>query len=146
MASLIDVSGLAGLVEDLVMGDTVRLTRPGAGRVLNEQTGELEDVPGTVVYEGPGAVVGPGSQPIGRVVPLDLVEHVNDPKSGYRLLTPPAAPVAMRDDILTVAAVHPKGDPTLLTRRWRVAQTGQGNTLIAVRVAWCDEIQSKGTP
>ncbi|MFD4397205.1 DUF6093 family protein [Kitasatospora sp. NPDC058478] len=143
---LLDVSSLAGLVQELVMGDTVRIARPGPGRVLNETTGELDDAPGSTVYDGPGAVVAPGAQPIGRVVPADLQDWVDDPKAAYKLLTPPDAPVPLRDDVLTVTAVHPNGDRSLLGRRWRIAQSGQGNTLIAVRMSWCDEIQPRTAP
>ncbi|MFJ2780287.1 DUF6093 family protein [Kitasatospora sp. NPDC087315] len=143
---LLDVSGLSALVEELVMGDTVRVTRRGVGRVLNEDTGELEDAPATLVYEGPGAVIGTGAQPIGRVVPSDLQDHIDDAKNAYRLLTPAHTPVPRRDDTLAVIAVHSKGDPSLLTRSWRIAESGQGQTLIAVRLSWCDEIQPKGAP
>ncbi|WP_329492527.1 DUF6093 family protein (plasmid) [Kitasatospora sp. NBC_01246] len=140
---MLDVSPLANLVQELVMGDTVRVERPGADRVLDERTGQLVDAPRTLVYEGPGAMVGPGSQPIGRVLPTDLLEHVDDPKAGYKLLTPPQAPVPARDDYVTVTAVHQGGDQSLLNRDWRVARTGHGNTMVVVRMTWCDEIQPK---
>lgn len=140
---MLNVTSLTGLVHDLVLGDTIRLTLPGPGKVLDETTGELVDAPGTLYYEGPGAVIGPGSQPIGLVVPTELLEHVDDPKAGYRLLTLPDAPVPPRDAILTVTTVHPGGDQSLLTRRWRVARPGHAQTLIVVRSTWCDEIQPR---
>ncbi|MER7707240.1 DUF6093 family protein [Kitasatospora sp. NPDC097605] len=140
---MLNLGPLTGLVRELVLGDTIRLEKPSPGKVLDEATGTLIDAPGIVVYEGPGAVIGPGSQPIGLVVPTDLLEHVDDPKAGYKLLTLPDAPVPPRDAVLTVTAVHEGGDQSLLTRSWRVARPGHANTLLVVRMSWCDEIQSK---
>lgn len=134
--NLLDLRFLGDLVEDLVMGDTIRISRPGGPPVLNPDTGELEPPPPRVIYEGPGAVLDSTATP-GITVPVAGQPYPDDPKTPYRLLTPTAAPVADRDD--TVRVVRAAQDPALLGRTWRCTQPGLAATVIAVRVTWLDE-------
>ncbi|MFJ2752644.1 DUF6093 family protein [Streptomyces sp. NPDC087297] len=134
--NLLDLSNLGALVEDLVMGDTITISRPAGPPVLNPATGELEPPPEHVVYDGPGAVLDSTATP-GITVPVAGQPYPDDPKTTYRLLTPASAPVAARDDIVRVTRAA--RDPALLGRTWRCTQPGLASTLIAVRVTWIDE-------
>ncbi|TQE33064.1 DUF6093 family protein [Streptomyces ipomoeae] len=136
MTNLLDLRALGTLVKDLVMGDTVRITRPSGPPVLNPDTGNLEEPPPQVVYEGPGAVLD-DSAARGLTVPVAGQPWPDNPNTPYRLLTPADAPVAARDDEVTVTRAA--YDPSLLTRSWRCTQPGQASTLIAVRVTPLDE-------
>ncbi|MER6253585.1 DUF6093 family protein [Streptomyces sp. NPDC001584] len=139
--NLLDLSNLGALVEDLVMGDTVTISRPSGPPVLNPATGELDSAPERVVYEGPGAVLDSTAAP-GITVPVAGQPYPDDPKTTYRLLTPVSAPVAARDDVVRVT--HAAQDPALLGRSWRCTQPGLASTLIAVRVTWIDENNPAG--
>ncbi|MDJ0464986.1 DUF6093 family protein [Streptomyces sp. H27-C3] len=138
---LLDLRALGVLVEELVMGDTVRITRPAGPPVLNPATGDLEEPPPIVVYEGVGAVLDGTSAP-GIIAPVAGQPYEDDPKTPYRLLTPPAAAVAARDD--TVYVLRAAYDPALIGRTWRCTQPGQASTVIAVRVTWLDETNPPG--
>jgi len=138
---VIDLRYLGALVEDLLMGDTVQISRAAGPPVLNPDTGELEDPPPRIVYEGPGAVLDSTAGP-GITVPVAGQPYPDDPKTTYRLLTPPDAPVAERDD--TVRVVRAAQDPALLGRTWRCTQPGLAATVIAVRVTWLDENNPRG--
>jgi hypothetical protein len=136
VTGLLDLRALGQLVEDLVMGDTVRITRSGGPAVLNPDTGTLEQPPPQVLYEGPGAVLDDSAAP-GLTVPVAGQPWPDNPKDSYRLLTPPDAAVAARDDNVTVVrAVY---DPSLTGRAWRCTHPGRASTLIAVRVTPLDE-------
>ncbi|MFD6534954.1 DUF6093 family protein [Streptomyces goshikiensis] len=134
--NLLDLSSLGALVEDLVMGDTITISRPAGPPVLNPATGELEAPPAHLVYDGPGAVLDSTAAP-GITVPVAGQPYPDDPKSTYRLLTPVNAPVAARDDVVRV--VRAAVDPALIGRTWRCTQPGLASTVIAVRVTWLDE-------
>ncbi|WP_435245108.1 DUF6093 family protein [Streptomyces tendae] len=139
--NLLDLSALGALVEDMVMGDTIQISRSGGPPVLNPDTGDLEDPAPRVVYEGPGAVLDSTAAP-GITVPVAGQPYPDDPKNTYRLLTPPRAPVADRDD--TVRVLHAAQDPALIGRTWRCTQPGLASTVIAVRVTWLDENNPEG--
>ncbi|MCZ0983971.1 DUF6093 family protein [Streptomyces diastatochromogenes] len=138
--NLLDLSGLGAFVEDLVMGDTIQISRPAGPPVLNPATGELEEPAPHVLYEGPGAVLDSTAAP-GITVPVAGQPYPDDPKNTYRLLTPPRAPVAERDD--TVRVLRAAQDPALIGRTWRCTQPGLASTVIAVRVTWLDENNPK---
>ncbi|MFD7922543.1 DUF6093 family protein [Streptomyces sp. NPDC059740] len=141
----IDLSSVASLIESLVLLDTVRISQPGTGApVLNEDTGEYTYPEGTVVYEGKGAVL-PGAAPGGVAgIPVAGQPWVDETRSPYKALTPLAAPAAARDMVVTVTAVHPGGDTTLLGRQWRVTDPSTAATLTAVRITALDQIQQEG--
>ncbi|MFF4409801.1 DUF6093 family protein [Streptomyces sp. NPDC001404] len=135
MTPPLDLTSLGAVVQDLVMADTIRIARP-APPVLNPQTGELEHPAPTVVYQGPGAVLSQSAAP-GLSLPVAGQPWADNPTDRYRLLTPITAPVAARDD--EVSVVSATYDPALLGRAWRCLQPGQASTLVAVRVTWLDE-------
>ncbi|MFB7649469.1 DUF6093 family protein [Streptomyces sp. NPDC056084] len=139
--NLLDLRALGALFEDLVMGDTIQISRAAGPPVLNPDTGELEEPARRVLYEGPGAVLDSSAAP-GISVPVAGQTYPDDPKDTYRLLTPPLAPVAARDD--TVRVLHAAQDPALIGRTWRCTQPGLASTLIAVRVTWLDENNPRG--
>ncbi|GHJ34347.1 DUF6093 family protein [Streptomyces hygroscopicus] len=141
MAGL-DLSGIAKLVEDLVLLDTVRFSRPGAGEpVFDQNTGEYVYPPDEVVYEGLGAVQVAGTPGEVSAVPVPNQPWVSETVSRYRALTPLSAPIAERDMLVSVVAVHPGGDPQLLGRQWRVTDPSVASTLMAVRISSLDQVQ-----
>ncbi|MEU1078614.1 DUF6093 family protein, partial [Streptomyces sp. NPDC005878] len=108
----------ATLIEGLVLRDTVRITLPATGPpVLDPATGELERPVGTVLYEGPGAVQ-PQAQSRQAVAPDAGQPWVGETISRYRLLTPLDAPIAPKDALVTVTAVHNPFRDALLGRSW----------------------------
>ncbi|MER5302125.1 DUF6093 family protein [Streptomyces lasiicapitis] len=134
--SLLDLRALGGLLEDLVMGDTVRIARATGPPVLNPVTGGLEPPRPHVIYEGPGAVFSQSAAP-GLTAAASEQPWPDNPNDPYRLVTPHDAPVAARDDEVTVLrAAH---DQSLLHRTWRCQRPGQASTLIAVRITPLDE-------
>lgn len=138
----IDLSSIAALVEDLVLLDTVRISRPGAGvPVFNPATGEYTWPEAEPVYEGKGAVQ--PSSTMGGVssLPLPNLPWSDETRSKYRALTPLTAPRAERDMLITVIAVHEGGDLALLGRQWRVQDPAAAGTLSAVRVTGIDQVQ-----
>ncbi|MFH8294969.1 DUF6093 family protein [Streptomyces sp. NPDC018059] len=134
--SMLDLRSLGTLMQDLVMGDTVQISRPAGPPVLNPDTGELEEAPPTVIYSGPGALFDASTAP-GLTPPVANQPYPDDPRGAYRLITPHEAPLATRDD--TVRVLRAAQDPSLLGRTWRCTQPGQAATVIAVRVTWVDE-------
>ncbi|MFD5878505.1 DUF6093 family protein [Streptomyces yangpuensis] len=138
---MIDLSSIGAWIEDLVMGDTVRISRASGPPVLNPTTGDLEPPPPQTIYEGIGAVLGSTNTP-GIVAPVAGQPYPDDPKTAYRLLTPVSAPLADRDD--TVHVLHAAKDPSLTGRSWRCTQPGLVATVIAVRVTWLDENNPRG--
>lgn len=143
----LDLSGITQVVEDLIPWDTIRMATPAAGKpVFNPTTGQYEQPEADVVYEGRGAV-----QAAGTAAEVVSVPGLNQPwiaetRSKYRLLTPLAAPVAEKDYLITVVAIHPGGDLALLGRQWRVQDPGGAATMSVVRVTAIDQIQqTRGT-
>lgn len=137
----LNLSGLAPLAESLVFGerDIVRITRPGDGDpILDPATKRYVDPPRVTVYEGPGAVIAPGTQP-SLALPVAGQLWADDTKVAYRLLTPVTAPVPARDQ--QVEVVSSELDASLAGRTWRCVQPGQGSTFAVLRVTWLDENQ-----
>lgn len=143
MAGL-DLSGIATLVEDLILLDVVRFSTPAVGEpVFDPVTGRYTYPEGEILYEGRGAVQS-GSLPETASAVLAGQPWVNETTSKYRAFTPLAAPIAARDTIVTVVQVHPGGDLTLLGRQWRANDPSLGGTLGVLRVTSIDQIQQNG--
>lgn len=138
----LDLSGITKAVEDLIPWDTVRISRPAAGQpVFNETTGEYTWPEEEPLYEGRGAV-----QTAGTAAEVVSIPGVNQPwvaetRSKYRLLTPLEAPVAEKDQMVTVVAIHTGGDLALLGRQWRVQDPGGAGTMSVVRTTALDQVQ-----
>ncbi|MEU1099226.1 DUF6093 family protein, partial [Streptomyces sp. NPDC005877] len=111
-------------------------------------TGELERPVGTVLYEGPGAVQ-PQAQSRQAVAPDAGQPWVGETISRYRLLTPLDAPIAPKDALVTVTAVHNPFRDALLGRSWVCTDESDAATLEAVRITGLDQNrgpQDGGTP
>jgi hypothetical protein len=141
MAGL-DLSSLAGVVSGLLLLDTVRFAVPGTGDpVFDQDTGEYvypEDYP---IYEGPGAIQVAASPGGVTSIPVPNQPWSDETNSRYRAFTPLSAPIAERDMLVTVIAVHPGGDLALLGRQWRVQDPSVVGTLGVVRVTALDQVQ-----
>lgn len=134
------LGNLTPLVEGMLLLDTIRFATPGGPPVFNPDTGLYETPEGTVLYEGSGAVQ-PGSASGVANVPVAGQPWTNETTSNYRAYTPLTAPIAPRDTIVTVVAVHAGGDPTLVGRQWRANDPSQGGTLGVIRITSLDQIQ-----
>ncbi|MGV2914732.1 DUF6093 family protein [Streptomyces alfalfae] len=138
----LDLTGITKVVEDLIPWDTIRITNPATGEpIYDPVTNEYTYPEGETVYEGRGAV-----QPAGTAAEVVAVPDTNQPwvgetRSKYRLLTPLAAPVAEKDWLVTVIAVHPGGDLALLGRQWRTQDPSGAATMGVVRVTAIDQVQ-----
>lgn len=144
MAGL-DLSAIATVVEGLVLLDTVRFSTPGVGvPVFNPDTGQYTHPEGDVLYEGPGAVQVAGTPGGVSSLPVGNLPWWDETRSKYRALTPLAAPVAERDTIVTVVAVHAGGDLALIGRQWRVQDPSMAGTLGVVRVTALDQVEQPG--
>jgi hypothetical protein len=138
----LDLSGITKVVEDLIPWDTVRIAAPAPGQpVFNTTTGEYEWPAAETLYEGRGAV-----QTAGTAAEVVSIPGANQPwaaetRSKYRLLTPLVSPVAEKDQLVTVVAIHPGGDLALLGRQWRVQDPGGAGTMSVVRVTALDQVQ-----
>jgi hypothetical protein len=141
MAGL-DLSSIATVVEGLVLLDTVRFTTPAGGKpVFDPDTGLYTTPEGDVIYEGPGAVQASGTPGGVTSLPVANLPWGDETRSRYRALTPLAAPIAERDTLVTVVAVHAGGDLTLIGRQWRAQDPSVGGTLGVIRVTGLDQIQ-----
>lgn len=140
MAGLDDVlADIGAWVGENVLLDTVRVALPGSGEpVLNETTGQLEYPAGTVLYEGPGAIMAASVQPTVAVADANQ-PWPNATRSTYRLLTPLSAPVPPKDAIVTVTAVHNPANTALLGRSWVCTDPGRAGTAEAVRITQLDQ-------
>jgi len=138
----IDLTAIVGVVTDLVLLDTVRISRPGGDQVFDPETGEYAYPEGETVYEGIGAVQPAGTAAEVVSVPTPNLPWVAETRSKYRLLTPLTSPPAEKDMLVTVVQVHqPGGDLALLNRQWRVQDPGGVGTLGVVRTTAIDQIQ-----
>jgi len=138
----IDLSGIAKLIEGMVLLDTVRFSRPGGGApVFDQTTGEYVYPEADVVYEGPGAVMMSGTPGGVTSLPAPNLPWVDETRSRYRALTPLSAPTAERDMLVSVVAVHPGGDVALIGRQWRAQDPSVVGTLSAVRITGLDQVQ-----
>ena len=138
----LDLSGIASVVEGLIPWDTVRIAIPATGQpVFDPVTGQYTYPEQETVYEGRGAVQVAGTAAEVVSIPGASQPWVPETRSKYRLLTPLAAPVAEKDYLVTVLAVHPAGDGALLGRQWRVQDPGGAGTMGVLRVTALDQIQ-----
>lgn len=132
----------ATLIGELVLRDTVRITPPATGDpILNQTTGELEYPAGDPIYEGPGAVQPADASSQLAAHPDALQQWLQETTSRYRLLTPLTAPVAPKDAIVTVVAVHDPANTALVGRSWMCMDVSQAGTLEAVRRTPLDQIR-----
>ena len=143
MAGL-DLSGIVSVVEDLILLDTVRFAAPAAGKPVFDTTTGLYTYPqGDILYEGRGAVQA-GALPESAAAMVGSRPWVNETLSKYRAFTPLSAPLAKRDTIVTVVAVHAGGDLSLIGRQWRAQDPSAGGTLGVIRITSLDQIQQNG--
>ncbi|WP_329474252.1 DUF6093 family protein (plasmid) [Streptomyces sp. NBC_01723] len=138
------LANAAVIVEGAILLDTVRFSSPAGGPpVFNPDTGLYEIPEGETLYEGPGAVQS-GTLPESASAVVATQPWVNETTSKYKVFTPLTAPIAARDTIVTVVAVHEGGDQTLIGRQWRAMDPSQGGTLGVIRVTSLDQIQQAG--
>jgi hypothetical protein len=141
MAGL-DLSGIASLVDGMILLDTVRITQPSSGSpVFDPATGEYTYPEAEIVYEGRGAVLTAGTAAEVVAIPNANQPWVGETRSKYRLLTPLEAPVAEKDMLVSVVTVHEGGDLALLGRQWRVQDPGGAGTIAVVRTTAIDQVQ-----
>ncbi|HEX5566595.1 MAG TPA: DUF6093 family protein [Streptomyces sp.] len=142
MAGLDDaLTGVVRWIGTNLLIDTVRITLPATGEpVLNEDTGRLEYPEPTVLYEGAGAVQAMTTDV--QKVPDAGLPWVAETKSRYQMLTPLDAPIAPKDAIVTVVAVHDPARTSLLGRSWTCQDPGRASTVEVVRVTPLDQNQA----
>lgn len=147
MAGL-DLSSVATFLEGFILLDTVRISRPAPGQqVLNKTTGEYTYPTGETVYEGPGAVQAAGTPGGVTSLPTLNLPWVDETRSRYRALTPLDAPIAERDMLITVVAVHEGGDTALIDRQWRAQDPSVAGTIGVLRITGLDQVQqTRETP
>lgn len=136
------LAAAAAVIGEYVLRDTVRIRRPSLGApVLNTTTGVLEYPDTAVVYEGPGAVQADSEQAGFNGWPTSGEPWVTETKSLSRLLTPLDAPLAAKDDMVDVTAVHDPANTAIVGPVWIAADPGRVNTLEAVRITPLDRRQ-----
>lgn len=137
------LAGVTAWIGTNLLVDTVRITLPATGGpVYNPDTGQNEYPDDAVLYEGPGAVQGGTAQSEISAVPDAGQMWVGETKSRYRLLTPLSAPLAPKDAIVTVAAVHNPANTALLGRSWTTQDPGRASTTEVVRITPLDQNQA----
>ncbi|MEV7279730.1 DUF6093 family protein [Streptomyces sp. NPDC093111] len=127
------LGAVSAIVEKKILTSKIRIYRPGEP-VFNPDTGQYEPGPPVTVYEGPGAFFPVGGPSV--VLHLAGQAYVDDTPSRYRLLTPLSAPVASREDTVTVVEAE---DEAAIGRTWRVVDLGETSTLSIVRTTWVDQ-------
>lgn len=134
---------LAGAVRWIgtnLLVDTIRVTEPATGDpVLNPDTGELEYPIGTVLYEGPGAVLPAAAQGDLVAVPDANLPWPAETKSRYRLLSPLDHPGFPKDSQVTVTAVHNPANTGLIGRSWICSDLTAASTVQVVRITALDQ-------
>ncbi|MFJ7990332.1 DUF6093 family protein [Streptomyces sp. NPDC096351] len=139
---------LAGAVRWIgtnLLVDTIRVTLPGGGEpVFNPDTGEVEYPDGTVLYDGPGAVLPATAQGDLVAVPDANLPWPAETKSRYRLLTPLTGPSFPKDAQVTVTAVHNPANTQLLGRSWICSDVTAASTVQAVRITSLDQNRQAG--
>ncbi|MEU1134256.1 DUF6093 family protein [Streptomyces sp. NPDC005900] len=138
----LDLSAITRVVENLIPWDTVRIAVPAGGEpVFDPDTGLYTWPEQEALYEGDGAVQLSGTAGGVSSLPVPNLPWADETRSKYKLLTPLAAPVAERDMLVSVVAVHEGGDLALLGRQWRVQDPGIAGTMTVVRVTALDQVQ-----
>ena len=129
------LAGVVAWIGTNLLVDTVRITLPAAGDpVYNPDTGLTEYPEGEVLYEGPGAVQGGTAQSEISATPNTLQMWIGETKSRYRLLTPLTAPLAPKDAIVSVLAVHNPANTALIDRTWTAQDPSRAATTEVVRI------------
>ena len=137
------LAGVVTWISSNLLVDTVRITAPETGDpVYNPDTGQNEYPAGEVLYEGPGAVQGGTAQSEISSTPDALQLWVGETKSRYRLLTPLTAPLAPKDAIISVVAVHNPANTALLGRTWTAQDPSRAATVEVVRITPLDQNQA----
>lgn len=138
----LDFTGITKVVEDLIPWDTIRISNPSTGpRVFDPETGQYTYPEPETLYEGRGAVQTAGTAAEVVAIPGLNLPWTPETRSKYRLLTPTDAPVAEKDQIVSVVSVHEGGDLALLDRQWRVQDPGGAGTISVVRTTAIDQVQ-----
>lgn len=138
----LDLSSVATFLEGFILLDTVRFSRPAGGeQVLDRETGQYAYPEAETLYEGPGAVQTSGTSGEASSVPAAGMPWTDETRSRYRALTPLGAPIAERDMLVTVVAVHTDGDISLVGRQFRAQDPSAGGTIGVVRITGLDQIQ-----
>jgi hypothetical protein len=142
------LAGARRWIDTNLLTDTVRVVRPSlAAPVLNTTTGALEYPAAAVIYEGPGAVQSSNLQSQFGAAPNAGQPWVVDTQSPYRMLTPLDAPIAAKDDLVTVTAVHSEDNVALIGRTWNAVDPGRSGTVEVVRITPIDQHSApRGTP
>ncbi|MEW2068635.1 DUF6093 family protein [Streptomyces sp. NPDC007346] len=139
--------GVVGWIEENLLIDTVRITLPAdSDPILNPDTGELEYPDGGVLYEGPGGVQGSSAQAEIVATPDRNLPWTSETTSRYRLFTPLEAPIAPKDAVVTVVAVHDPARTGLIGRSWTVTDPGRAGTVEVVRITPLDQLRTEVTP
>jgi hypothetical protein len=114
------------LAEEKALTDRVKIFIPG---VFDPDT--FEQLPDTVIWEGPGAIRPDTRQDLN--IRLDDGQGTVVGEMGaYRLLTPLAAPTAPSDAVVTFTACD---DDAAIGRRWSVDSVERGSHQV-LRTTW----------
>ncbi|MFJ6772106.1 DUF6093 family protein [Kitasatospora sp. NPDC091257] len=137
MRTLVDLDAVHHTMETTVMVDMVRISRPTGTPILDVDTGLVGPTPTTTIWEGAGAVLSAHG--------LAAVEHLvggrwlEDDASWYGLVTPLAAPLPQRGDLVTVVATKaPTAGP--VGRTWQALDPGEASTVEVAQITRLDEV------
>ncbi|MGW4690995.1 DUF6093 family protein [Kitasatospora cineracea] len=133
----VDLDAVRHTLETTVMVDQVEIRRPTGTAPLDADTGLVGPVPTVLVWSGNGAVLSAHG--------LAAVEHLvggrwlDDTASWYGLITPLAAPLPERGDLVTVTAA---ASPTAGTvgRTWQALDPAEASTVEVARITRLDEV------
>lgn len=140
------LTGVVSWLRDNLMVDTVRITRPVTGDpVLDPETGRLTHPEPVLIYEGVGAVIAAGAPGGISSLPSATLPWTEETMSPARLFTPLEAPIAARDDLVTVVTVHNPANTALIGRTWFCQDPGRASTVEVVRVTPMDMKQAART-
>lgn len=140
------LAGVVGWIDKNLLLDTVRITAaPAEPPVLNETTGQLEYPEGDIIYEGRGAVQGGIAQSEVSSIPNAGQPWVQETHSRYRMMTPLEAPIAPKDAVVTVVAVHNPARADLIGRSWICQDPGIAATTEVVRITALDQNETAGS-
>ncbi len=132
-----DLNAVRQVLETTVMVDQVRIARPTGTPVLDPDTGLVGPVPTVEVWAGNGAVLSAHG--------LAAVEHLvggrwlDDTASWYGLVTPLAAPLPQRGDLVTVTAAASSTAGTE-GRTWQALDPAEASTVEVARITRLDEV------
>lgn len=137
------LAGVTAWIGKNLLIDTVRIELPATGEpVLDQETGKLTRPQGDILYEGKGAVQGGTAQSEISATPGALQPWTQEAKSRSRLMTPLEAPIAPKDAIVTVVAVHNPANTALIGRSWICQDPARAATTEVVRITPIDQNQA----